>query len=112
MTKITKEHLKNLFKYLGNAIEFGYSKEEVYKKLRSDFGEQDWNGYTKQELKDIGFMGWDEESGLLLAPPILLRMTKIGLELTSISEDTTKFNMEDNFYDVRFGATAYGVVKS
>ena len=91
MTKITKEHLKNLFKYLGNAVEFGYSKEEVHTRLKADFGEQDWNEYTKQELKDIGFMEWDEESGLLLAPPILLRMTKIGLEISSISEDIAKF---------------------
>lgn len=64
---------------------------------------------SEQEMEELGFGLWDEESKLMLVPVWLLPFLDPDVLLTSISGDTASPVDVDN--DQRFGCLAYGVVK-
>lgn len=73
------------------------------------FSPIDFSGMDFQELIDVGFGKWDEESGIYLIPLYLLPYIKIGLKVTSISGDELVIGDKDIDTDNRFGCLAYGI---
>ena len=110
MKKITKEVMVNIANFLGESIMSGNPKEKIVERLREDLGPQEWDKYSREELRELGFCDWDG-GGLLLAPPFMLQLTKEGFELDSISGEIIKFNKKLDC-DSRFGVSSYGVYKT
>ncbi len=108
MIKITGGIINNIANYLFNNM--GLDSETKTNYLINQLGKQEWDKYTRDELKEIGFRMWDEESDLLLSTPLLLKLTNEGFELDSISCGKTEFNKELDLYDTRLGVTAYGII--
>lgn len=74
--------------------------------LLEEIGEQDWNDYTKEELIAIGFkpyMKMKKNQLLLLAPLFLLKCTRKGFKLDSISGGTTEYIKDFKDHDTRYG---------
>lgn len=66
----------------------------------------DFNNLTVEEVKELRFGKWI--AGLWLFPLWLVPLIPEGLEVTTISGETVKYNKSmDN--DVRFGCVAYGI---
>jgi hypothetical protein len=92
------------------------SKEYLVKCIRGlleEIGEQDWNDYTQEELIAIGFkplIKMKKNQLLLLAPLFLLKCTRKGFKLDSISGDTTEYTKDFKDHDTRNGVTAYGLL--
>jgi len=75
------------------------------------FDRIDPNNLTKDEMKDLGFGQWDEDSPLMLIPiwlfPFLADEFKTG-SISDATESLTKRSEIDN--DHRFGCLSYGVL--
>lgn len=68
----------------------------------------DFNNLTVEEAKELRFGKWDEDSDLWLFPLWLVPLIPEGLEVTTISGETIKYDKNmDN--DIRFGCVAYGI---
>ena len=82
-----------------------FSKSECFRKV-------DPNEMTKEQLLDLGFQKWDEDSGLMLIPLYIYPFLKDEIMCGSISDICSrliKVSEIDN--DHRFGCLAYGVFK-
>ena len=71
----------------------------------------DPNDFTVEQLKELGFGQWDEESKLFLMPLWLLPFVKDELELGCIDGERRTFKREEIDNDERFGCLAFGVYK-
>lgn len=80
--------------------------------IEKNFGKQNWNDYTKEELDEIGFRYWNRETGLLLIPYVIFKLTEDGTELKCISGSKTYVYGKDyTDDDHRGGLVAFGVIK-
>ena len=82
-----------------------FSKSEYFRKV-------DPNEMTKEQLVDLGFQKWDEESGLMLIPLYVYPFLKDEIVCGSISDkEASLIKVSDIDTDHRFGCLAYGVFK-
>lgn len=97
-----------------------WSEEFAVKEIRSipewvkgssNFNPIDPNEFTVEQLKELGFGQWDEESKLFLMPLWLLPFVKDELELGCIDGERRTFKREEIDNDERFGCLAFGVYK-
>lgn len=75
-----------------------------------DFFPVDPNDLTREEMENLGFRKWSEESDLMLIPLYLLPYLKEGITVTSISGDQYFFFFESVDNDHRMGLLAFGVI--
>lgn len=71
----------------------------------------DPNDFTVEELKELGFGKWDEETNLYLMPLWLLPFIKDEIECGSISGERKVIKRDEINNDERFGCLAFGVYK-
>lgn len=69
----------------------------------------DFEKITVEEAKSLRFGKWDDESDLYLFPLWIIPLIPEGMEVTSISGETFKYNKETVDNDIRFGCVAYGI---
>ena len=82
-----------------------FSKSEYFRKV-------DPNELTIDQLVDLGFQKWDEESGLMLIPLYVYPFLKDEIVCGSISDkEASLIKVSDIDTDHRFGCLAYGVFK-
>ena len=82
-----------------------FSKSEYFRKV-------DPNEMTKEQLVDLGFQEWDEESGLLLIPLYVYPFLKDEIMCGSISDTYSRLiKVSEIDIDQRFGCLAYGIFK-
>jgi hypothetical protein len=75
------------------------------------FHRVDPNDLTSDQMKELGFGMWDEESGLMLIPLWLFPFIADEIQCGSISNaDKGLVKRSDMDNDVRFGCIAHGVV--
>lgn len=65
---------------------------------------------TPDQLDNLGFARWDDESKLRLIPLYAYNYVADGTVLTSISGDTATKGTDDIDLDVRAGCIAFGVI--
>lgn len=95
----------------------GFAHDELvsaYDNLLDTFKEKlgDVKTLSVNEMLDIGFCRWDDDSELYLIPLWVLQFVPDGTLLTSISGDTKIKGVDEIDLDVRFGCLAYGIDKS
>lgn len=82
-----------------------FSKSEYFRKV-------DPNEMTKEQLVDLGFQKWDEDSGLMLIPLYIYPFLKDEIMCGSISDICSLLiKVSEIDIDHRFGCLAYGVFK-
>ena len=82
-----------------------FSKSEYFRKV-------DPNELTIEQLVNIGFKKWDDESGLMLIPLYVYPFLKDEIVCGSISDkEASLIKVSDIDTDNRFGCLAYGVFK-
>ena len=76
------------------------------------FRKVDPNEMTKEQLLDLGFQKWDEDSGLMLIPLYIYPFLKDEIMCGSISDICSRLIKTSEIdLDHRFGCLAYGVFK-
>jgi hypothetical protein len=65
---------------------------------------------TAEQMKELGFCGWSEESSLMLIPLWLLPFLADEFEGGCIDGETRTFKRDELDNDHRFGCLAYGVI--
>lgn len=127
MSKNLTPVLANVAKNLMNTIQMGvsykgWSDEFSYSEVKDDYHnikEQlkaivgNVTALTVEELRELGFMLWDDETEekLFLVPLWAFDLIADGTELISISGDKVVKGSDEIDLDVRFGCIAYGIVK-
>ena len=82
-----------------------FSKSGCFRKV-------DPNEMTKEELVNLGFKKWDEDSGLMLIPLYVYPFLKDEIMCGSISDICARLiKVSEIDTDHRFGCLAYGVFK-
>ena len=82
-----------------------FSKSECFRKV-------DPKEMTKEQLLDLGFQKWDEDSGLMLIPLYIYPFLKDEIMCGSISDICSRLiKVSEIDIDHRFGCLAYGVFK-
>ena len=82
-----------------------FSKSEGFRKV-------DPNEMTKEQLVDLGFQKWDEDSGLMLIPLYIYPFLKDEIMCGSISDICPRLiKVSEIDIDHRFGCLAYGIFK-
>ena len=82
-----------------------FSKSEYFRKV-------DPNEMTKEQLVDLGFQKWDEDSCLMLIPLYVYPFLKDEIMCGSISDICSRLiKVSEIDIDHRFGCIAYGVFK-
>ena len=82
-----------------------FSKSEYFRNV-------DPNEMTKDQLINLGFQKWDDESGLILIPLYVYPFLKDEIMCGSISDkEANLIKKSDIDTDNRFGCLAYGVFK-
>ena len=82
-----------------------FSKSKCFRKV-------DPNEMTKEQLLDLGFQKWDEDSGLMLIPLYIYPFLKDEIMCGSISDiEARLIKVSEIDIDHRFGCLAYGVFK-
>ena len=82
-----------------------FSKSDYFRKV-------DPNEMTKEQLLDLGFQKWDEDSGLMLIPLYIYPFLKDEIMCGSISDICSRLiKVSEIDIDHRFGCLAYGVFK-
>ena len=82
-----------------------FSKSEYLRKI-------DPNEMTAEQLDEVGFQKWSEDSGLMLIPLYVYPFLKDEFMCGSISDlADRKIKVADIDTDNRFGCLAYGVFK-
>lgn len=71
----------------------------------------DPNDFTVEQLKELGFGQWDEESNLFLIPLWMHPFLADEIDGGSISGERKVFKRDEIDNDERFGCLAYGVYK-
>ena len=82
-----------------------FSKSEYFRKI-------DPNEMTAEQLAEVGFQKWSEDSGLMLIPLYVYPFLKDEIMCGSISDICERLiKVSDIGTDNRFGCLAYGVFK-
>ena len=82
-----------------------FSKSDYFRNV-------DPNEMTKEQLVDLGFQKWDEDSGLMLIPLYIYPFLKDEIMCGSISDICSRLiKVSEIDIDHRFGCLAYGVFK-
>ena len=82
-----------------------FSKSECFRKV-------DPNEMTVDQLDNLGFKKWDEDSGLMLIPLYIYPFLKDEIMCGSISDICSRLiKVSEIDIDHRFGCLAYGVFK-
>jgi len=85
--------------------------KELYAKLIKEFENVDFTQFTLDELKQLDFNMWDDDT--ILMPVWAIDCLPDGAIVTSINGDEITFDKSKSLdKDVRFGCTAYGFSKS
>ena len=85
--------------------------KELYKKLIDKFDGVDFTEFTSEELKQLDFQFWDENT--ILLPVWALDCLPDGTKLVSIDGQEITFDKSKGLdKDTRFGCTAYGFTLS
>ena len=97
------------------ASDFSYNRikeiPDVFSKSKC-FRKVDPNEMTKEQLLDLGFQKWDEDSGLMLIPLYIYPFLKDEIMCGSISDICSRLiKVSEIDIDHRFGCLAYGVFK-
>lgn len=92
-----------------------FSYEEVirsYERIKDQAKEIVGNpvDLSDEDLKNLGFKKWDEDSEIRLIPIWAYDLIPDGTELTSIGGSKTVKGTNEIDLDVRFGCIAYGFV--
>lgn len=99
-------------------ISYGWSEKLIhqeisdgYDSIRQQFKDRIKNigELTADELKDLGFSKWSNESDLYLIPIWFYDFIPDGIELTSISGEKAVKGQDYVDMDTRFGRLAYGI---
>ena len=118
------QKLVNHFTWLANTLAecntYPWSPEFKENELRKAFDkfyksmkglDLDLEKLTVDELKEMRFCKWDEESDLWLIPLWFVPLLPVGIELTTISGAKVTYTGDNIDLDIRFGCTAYGILK-
>lgn len=85
--------------------------KELYKKLIDKFDGVDFTEFTSEELKQLDFQFWDENT--ILLPVWALDCLPDGTKLVGIDGEDITFDKSRGLdKDTRFGCTAYGFTLS
>jgi hypothetical protein len=117
--------MKNVGNVLMNNIQMGlfyeqWSDEFSYDEIKERYAKVkeelkgiigDVTALSVDELKELGFKKWDEESNLFLIPLWVFDLIPDGTELESISGGKAIKGLVDIDLDVRFGCIAWGLQK-
>jgi hypothetical protein len=123
MSKNLSVVMKNVGKVLMNNIQMGLSYDEwsdefSYKEIKDRYSKvkEELNGIigditamSAEELKELGFTKWDEESEIHLIPLWAFDLIPDGTELESIDGDKVTKGKDEIDLDVRFGCIAWGL---
>lgn len=118
--------LVNHFTWLANMLAESY----VYKTWGAEFKEKelekaferfynsakknldlDLDRLTVEQLRELRFCKWDDDSDLWLIPLWFVPLLPVGIELTSIGGNKVTYTGDNIDLDVRFGCIAYGILK-
>lgn len=122
MSKNLTSVMRNVGKILMNKIQMGlsyenWSNEFSYKEVKESYAnikEQlseiigDITELSADELKELGFKKWEEESELYLIPLWAFDLIPDGTELESINGDKAIKGKDEIDLEVRFGCIAWG----
>lgn len=75
-----------------------------------DFEPVDPNDLTLEEMKNLGFCKWSDDSKMMLIPLYLFPYLKEGVRVTSISGDEYFFFRESADNDHRMGLLSFGAL--
>lgn len=115
--------MRNVGKILMNKIQMGlsyenWSDEFSYKEIKESYSNiknqlkeiiGDITALSVEELKELGFKKWDEESELYLIPLWAFDLIPDGTVLECISGERVIKGKDEIDLDVRFGCIAYGL---
>lgn len=117
-------NLVNHFTWLTNTLaecyHYNWSTEFKANELKKTFEkfyesakklELDLDKLTVDELREMRFCKWDEESNLWLIPLWFVPLLPVGIELTNIGGGKLTYTGNNIDLDIRFGCIAYGIVK-
>lgn len=118
------QRLVNHFTWLANKLAesntYNWSTEFKVNELKKAFNtfyesakklELDLEKLTVDELREMRFCKWDDESNLWLIPLWFVPLLPVGIELTNIGGGKVKYTGDNIDLDIRFGCIAYGIVK-
>ncbi len=121
MSKNLTLAMRNISKNLMNSIQMGvsyeWSDEFSYKKVKESYAnikEQlseiigDITELSEDELRELGFTKWEEESELYLMPLWAFDLIPDGTELKDIFGNKAIKGKDEIDLDVRFGCIAWG----
>lgn len=75
-----------------------------------DFEPVDPNDLTLEEMKNLGFRKWSDDSNMMLIPLYLLPYLKDGFRAISISGEEFTFNRDKADNDHRMGLLSFGAL--
>lgn len=118
------QKLVNHFTWLANTLAecntYPWSTEFKANELKKSFDkfyesakklDLDLDKLTVDELREMRFGKWDDESDLWLIPLWFVPLLPIGIELTTIAGEKVTYTGDNIDLDIRFGCIAYGIVK-
>lgn len=111
VSKILMNNIQMGLSYEGWSDEFSYKKiKEKYTNIKEELKDivGDITALSLEELKELGFSKWSEESELQLIPLWAFDLIPDGTELESISGNKAVKGKGEIDLDVRFGCIAWG----
>lgn len=115
MTNVSKILMSNIqmgINYEGWSDEFSYKEiREKYANIKEELKDiiGDVTTLSLEELKELGFSKWSEESGLRLIPLWAFDLIPDGAELESIGGEKAVKGKDEIDLDARFGCIAWGL---
>lgn len=119
-----KSELVNHFTWLANTLaeSYTYPWSDAFKakELKNNFDkfyesakklDLDLDKLTVDELQEMRFRKWDDESNLWLIPLWFVPLLPVGIELTTIFGNKVTYTGDNIDLDIRFGCIAFGIVK-
>jgi len=118
--EIAKHIMMLILTRAGEVISYDWDDEISSFNIKdcSKFKDEEWfspidpSTLTKEQMIDLGFGAWSDESELMLIPLWLVPFLKSEIELTSIFGEIEVTKISDIDKDHRFGRIAYGVIPS
>lgn len=120
MNKELVNHFTWLANVMAESYNYNWSAEFKANEIKNNFDkfyesakklDLDLDKLTVDELKEMRFGKWDDESNLWLIPLWFVPLLPVGIELTTISGEKVKYTGDNIDLDIRFGCIAYGIVK-
>lgn len=112
----TLECFQNYMRYIANGAAqvsmFGYDRIETYfDKVAHDIVKNNVDIYdlSKEELRELGCIQWDDTSELMLFPLWLAMILPLGTKISFIDDTDGELTKETDM-DIRFGRVAFGIV--